>query len=399
MHSNIVRALVVAAAALAVMGGIAFATGRRPGSSRDGRITACVRPNGQLRIAGSATGCRKDETVLRWGFSGPAGQPGRVGPTGRTGPRGPSGAKGELGTPGPAGPGGRNGGPGPAGQTGPEGPTGPAGAPGKPGSAGAPGALGSPGPAGARGSAGAAGATGPHGVAGAPGPIGPAGPRGADGLAGPVGAKGDPGPALTSFGELEGLACSSSGTIAISFDSAGRATLTCVTAPTGDATAAVRVNEVQTGTAAAAADEFVELANTGATAADVGGWKLVYRSATGSSDVTLATFPAGTTIAAGAFYLLGGSAFTGPPGADQSFGTGLAAAGGAVGLRDSAGGLVDGVGWGTAANALVEAAAAPAPPATTPGSSIVRLPDGHDTGSNAADFTVSATSTPRGSNS
>ena len=54
------------------------------------------------------------------------------------------------------------------------------------------------------------------------------------------------------------------------------------------------------------------------------------------------------------------------------------------------GALVDGVGWGTATNALVEGTAAAAPPATAaPGSSLVRLPDGHDTNANAADFTVS----------
>ena len=50
---------------------------------------------------------------------------------------------------------------------------------------------------------------------------------------------------------------------------------------------------------------------------------------------------------------------------------------------------IDSVGWGTATNALVEGAAAAAPPATAaPGSSIVRLPDGHDTNANASDFTV-----------
>ena len=85
--------------------------------------------------------------------------------------------------------------------------------------------------------------------------------------------------------------------------------------------------------------------------------------------------------------------------ADESFSAGLAATGGAAGLRDATGALVDGVGWGTATNAFVEGSPAPAPPATSaPGSSIVRLPDGHDTNANAADFTISSTATPKAAN-
>jgi hypothetical protein len=159
------------------------------------------------------------------------------------------------------------------------------------------------------------------------------------------------------------------------------------------------VNELSTGTTGSAADEFVELYNPGSSALDVSGWKVVYRSAAGTSDTTLATIPAGTTIAAGGFYLLGGSAYAGTAAADQSFSAGLAGTGGGVGIRDTNGTLVDGVGWGTATNALVEGSAAAAPPSTAPpGSSIVRLPDGHDMDTNASDFTITATATPRASN-
>src|SRR4029078_11939501 len=77
----------------------------------------------------------------------------------------------------------------------------------------------------------------------------------------------------------------------------------------GTTSAALRVNEVMTGNVGAASDEFVEVFNAGTTAVDAGGVKVVYRSASGSSDTTLATIPAGTTIAPGAFYLLGGSAY------------------------------------------------------------------------------------------
>jgi hypothetical protein len=167
----------------------------------------------------------------------------------------------------------------------------------------------------------------------------------------------------------------------------------------GGTSGSVRVNEIQTATATSASDEFVELVNSGTTDVDLSGWKVVYRSAAGTSDTTLATIPAGTTLAAGAFYLLGGSNYAGAKPADQSFSTGLAGTGGAVGVRDASGTLVDGAGWGTATNALVEGTAAAAPPATAaPGSSIVRIPDGRDTNANAADFAVSATATPKAAN-
>jgi hypothetical protein len=185
--------------------------------------------------------------------------------------------------------------------------------------------------------------------------------------------------------------------IDLSYDSGNHATLTCVVAHPG--VAVVRVNEVATGTTVSAADEFVEIVNAGGAAADIGGWKVVYRSAGGTSDTTLSTVPTGTTLTAGSFYLFGGSSYAGARAADQIFSPGLASAGGAVGIRDAAGSLVDSVGWGTAANALVEGTVAPTPPSTgPPGSSIVRRPDGHDTNDNSADFAVAAIASPRVTN-
>jgi hypothetical protein len=147
------------------------------------------------------------------------------------------------------------------------------------------------------------------------------------------------------------------------------------------------------------ANEFVELVNAGSEVADASGYKLVYRSANGTSDVTLATIPTGTTIPAGGFYLFGGSAYTGAASANQTFSTGLASTGGGLGLRDPNGDLVDSVGYGATTNALVETAPAPAPPTTAgTGSSDVRLPDGHDTNNGSVDFTVSTAPTPRAPN-
>jgi hypothetical protein len=161
----------------------------------------------------------------------------------------------------------------------------------------------------------------------------------------------------------------------------------------------ITVNEFMTGVTGSASNEFVEIANSGAGPTDLSGWKLVYRSAAGTSDVVLATVPDGTTLAAGAFYLFGGAGYAGGPAADQSFSTGLAATGGGVGVRNTDGALVDSVGWGTATNILVEGAAATAPPATAaPGTSAARMPDGHDTNDNAADFALDDSPTPKASN-
>ncbi len=249
------------------------------------------------------------------------------------------------------------------------------------------------GPAGPAGSPGATGATGPMGAAGPPGADGARGPTGAKG---PTGATGPAGPPLGSIDELNGTPChGGAGTLSISYGSDGAAAISCVTG----GSAVLRLNEFMTGTTGSAADEFVEIVNVGSAAADLSGYKLVYRSASGTSDVSLATIPSGTTLAAGGFYLFGGSAYAGSPPPDQSFSTGLASTGGGLALRDASGTAVDSLGYGNAVNAFVRGAPAPAPPAVAPpGNSDVRLPDGHDTGNNSADFTVSTTPTPRSAN-
>ena len=167
----------------------------------------------------------------------------------------------------------------------------------------------------------------------------------------------------------------------------------------GGGSADVRINEFRTGTTESAANEFVELYNAGTAAADLGGFKLVYRSSTGTSDVSLATLPSGTLLAPGSLYLFGGRDYTGSPAPDQSFTAGLSATGGGVALRQPSGTMVDSVGYGDSVNAFVRGHAAPAPPAAaSPGNSDVRLPDGHETGDNSLDFSVTTSPTPRSSN-
>jgi hypothetical protein len=236
-------------------------------------------------------------------------------------------------------------------------------------------------------------------VTGPPGEEGKEGPKGDPGEEGKEGPKGDPGTGLTSFGQVEGLPCTTggeAGTISLSYDETGRATIRCAVS------GVVTVSEVATRTETSISDSFVEVRYIGGNIpVDVSGWKLVYLTSSGVS-FTLATFPEGTLLAPGAFVLFGGSAYSGAHPADFSYTRNLASAGGAVGIGlnfgTSAEVLVDSVAWGDATNAFVEGSPATAPPVTTPGSSIVRLPDGHDTDDNAADFSVTSTRTPGGPN-
>jgi hypothetical protein len=254
------------------------------------------------------------------------------------------------------------------------------------------GPQGEPGPAGPAGPAGADGAPGTNGAVGAPGPAGPPGPKGERG---PQGPKGDPGPTIEALEALNGIACRSggrNGTVALTYDASAHAVFTCAVTASN---AALRVNEFSTGTAASATDEFVELFNSGTSPAAIGGYKLVYRSGAGTSDIALGTIPDGTMLPPGAFYLFGGSGYAGAKAADQAFSQALAGTAGGVGVRDGSGKLVDSVGYGTATNAFVETRPAPAPPATAvPGSSDIRVPDGRDTDDNSADFRVTAAPTP-----
>jgi|1185.fasta_scaffold10029_2 hypothetical protein len=256
------------------------------------------------------------------------------------------------------------------------------------------GAAGSPGAAGPAGPAGPAGAAGAKGDAGAPGAVGAVGPAGAAGPQGPAG------PSLPSLESLNGVGChlaGAAGVGSITYDATGVATIKCT--PSTASSVNVRVNEFMTGSTGAASNEFVELVNAGTTAADVGGFKVAYRSSAGTSDTTLATIPSGTSIPAGGFYLLAGSGYLGSHAADQSFSASIASTGGGVAVRDSTGSILDSVGFGDTTNAFVEGHPATAPPTSAaPGSSSGRTPDGHDTNDNAADFSASTTPTPGAAN-
>ena len=213
------------------------------------------------------------------------------------------------------------------------------------------------------------------------GPRARPGPRGHRGLRAPGSPRSTP--SRGSAARIGGQA----GAISIAYDGSGLAQIHCVAGAGGDAV--IRINEFSVGIEGALGDEFVEIANTGTAAADLSGWKLVYRSGAGTSDVSLGTLADGTMLAPGAFFLFGGSGYSGAHPADKSFSAGLASAAGGVAIKDADGNIVDSVGWGDATNAFVEGTTAAAPPiAPAPGKSDARHPNGHDTNVNSADFTI-----------
>ena len=132
------------------------------------------------------------------------------------------------------------------------------------------------------------------------------------------------------------------------------------------------VSEVQTG-GTSASDEFVEIANQGATPVDLVGLEVVYATSSGSTVTRKATWATATILAPGQRLLIANAAgvhalhrrrdlyrrVRGDRRRDR-----------AAGRRWRA---IDAVGWGDATNAFVEGTAAAAPPA---GSSLERRPGG-----------------------
>lgn len=156
------------------------------------------------------------------------------------------------------------------------------------------------------------------------------------------------------------------------------------------ATVDVVINEIQTD-GASGTDEFIELYNPCAGVVDLTNYKLVYRSSTGSTDITILNLAQPITPLG--YLLFANAGYTGTRDAD--FTQGLSKSGGGVALLSPGGAVLDSVGWGNATNAFIEGTVAAAPGTDQ---SIARTPNGNDTDNNATDFTVDASPTPRAAN-
>jgi hypothetical protein len=158
----------------------------------------------------------------------------------------------------------------------------------------------------------------------------------------------------------------------------------------------VTINEVSTngplGSLGAGTNEYVELYNRCAVDVGLSGTRLLYRSATGTANITLHNLAVGTLITGGGYLLFANMGFTDVP-ADGALTSGLALLGGGVALTHGTS-TVDSVGYGTATNAFIEGTVAVAP---VEGASISRVPNGADSNVNSVDF-VAAPRTPRAAN-
>jgi hypothetical protein len=161
------------------------------------------------------------------------------------------------------------------------------------------------------------------------------------------------------------------------------------------------INELLTGRTSSLADEFVEIFNPCPDSIAATGFKLLYRSAAGTTESTMVTLTG--PVASGAYVLVassGGVFSKAPYVADYTYSSGIAASGG-LGLRDAAGALVDSVTWGDAAagHPFTEGTSpVPAPTTTSTGTSLARTPNGKDTNVNTVDFAAATTITPKAAN-
>ena len=148
-----------------------------------------------------------------------------------------------------------------------------------------------------------------------------------------------------------------------------------------------------------AEDEFVEIHNTSSSPIDLNGYRVVYRSASGTNDVgPFAQWSKSTIIPAGGFYLIASTAYDGAATPNITYNPStcacsMGAAGGGLAIKNSSGTIIDSVGWGTATNAFVETAATGAPGNNNSQS---RTQNGcQDTDNNSSDFANFVPSIPR----
>ncbi len=165
------------------------------------------------------------------------------------------------------------------------------------------------------------------------------------------------------------------------------------------------ISQFQTGGVGVPNDEFTEIFNRGSDPIDLNGYRLVYRSATGSIDVTnpLATWTTTTIIPAGGYYLIAATQYDGAPTPDRTYDpntlqVSMGGTGGGLAIRlgaNNTGAIIDSVGWGSATNIFVEGAATAAP---GQGNSQSRKTGGcTDSDNNSSDFEATIPSSPRNS--
>ncbi len=141
-------------------------------------------------------------------------------------------------------------------------------------------------------------------------------------------------------------------------------------------------------------DEFIELHNVSAASIDLNGYRLVYRPAATTTELTFATWTTSTIIPSGGYFLIASTAYDGGVTPNTTYDPAvclcsMGAGGGGLAIRQGAvntGTIIDSVGWGTATNIFVEGTVTAAP---ANNDSRVRAANGcQDTDNNANDFSA-----------
>lgn len=162
------------------------------------------------------------------------------------------------------------------------------------------------------------------------------------------------------------------------------------------------ISQFQPGTAVVPNDEFIELHNIGSAPVDLNGYVVVYRSASGVTDVgPMAQWSTSTIVLPGQYYLIASTSYTGSATPDITYNNAtcscsLSASAGGLAIRMGAvntGTIIDAVGWGAASNIFFEGTRTIAPGS---GNSQGRLNQGcQDTDNNVNDFATLIPFAPR----
>lgn len=150
-------------------------------------------------------------------------------------------------------------------------------------------------------------------------------------------------------------------------------------------------------------DEFIELHNTSSNSVDLNGYRVVYRSSSGTNDVNFAAWTTSTIIPPGGYYLITSTGYDGTTTGDFTYNPGscscaLSGSSGGLAIRFgdlNSGVIIDSVGYGSATNAFIETAVTNAPAAN---SGQARVSNGcQDTDNNSNDFSTATPAAPRNS--
>jgi large repetitive protein len=243
------------------------------------------------------------------------------------------------------------------------------------------------------------GPPGPEGPAGPAGPAGPPGPAGAQGAQGPPGPAGEPGPPLGAVEELGGIPCTThddrEGEIDVEVGDDDAVTLRCVAEteppppppPTGGRK--VVINEIDYDQVGADADGFVELQNAGSESVDLAGLALVFVNGGDGAEYHRETLTG--TLAPGGYLVVPFDAQNGAPDGLAVIDTGDGALLDALSYEGSITSAV----IGDKTYSLVEgtALADTVADSNTVAGSLIRSPDGTDTGNAASDWAFTKTLT------